>query len=279
MNLSKSFAQASALYFQGKAFLNHCFKAKTRYSIHSPFLYDWVSNVLRANGDPQLETKAEYYRGSLLQDHEPLFKSQQGAKSKRLVPERKSVSQEAAKSGIARKHGRLLMRLTAYYRLSNVLELGTSLGIGTTYLALGQQSLNQKQLVSIEGSSTTYEKAASHFNHFRKDNPEFDHVQLCQGRFDACLPEVLNTLGQVDLLFLDGDHRYEAVMENFSLCLAKAASHSVFVIDDIHWSPGMEKAWQTIQETPEVTLTIDLFQMGLAFLNPNLTKEHWALWY
>ncbi|MEJ7676870.1 MAG: hypothetical protein WKG06_03130 [Segetibacter sp.] len=47
--------------------------------------------------------------------------------------------------------------------------------------------------------------------------------------------------------------------------LEKAIESSVFIFDDIHWSKEMEEAWKYIQQHSAVTLTIDLFFIGIVF--------------
>lgn len=265
--------------FRVRALLHYWWRARCHFHVHSPFVYDFFQKVLLPKSKKEFGKKAEEYRGRLLKDQAPLFKTHQGANSKRLVPERKTVAEEASKSGIAPKYGHLLMQMVHYYQLCNILELGTSLGLGTAYLALGQSHLNEKQLISIEGCPSTYQSVKSHFKELKASNPELGHVQIRQGRFEEQGPKALGALKQLDLLFLDGDHQYDSVLQNFQLCAGQAHQNAIFIIDDIHWSPGMLKAWKTIQAMPNVTLTIDLFQMGVVFFNPRLAKENLVLRY
>lgn len=269
--------RASLYAYRCKALLRYLLVARSRYRVHSPFVYDFIRHILRGKTDESSEAKVRAYRQALSNDHNALLKTRQGAHSNHLFPVRKTVAQESAKSGISLKYGRVLMRLIQHYQLSNILELGTSLGIGTTYLALGQKTLPHRKLISLEGCPATHAKASAHFQAFWGQAPEFAHVSLQKGSFEEQLPFALNQFDRLNLLFLDGDHRYESVLENFQACSEKASANAIFVIDDIHWSKAMEEAWHVIQQMPKVTLTIDLFQMGLVFFNPRLSGEHFVL--
>jgi predicted O-methyltransferase YrrM len=81
----------------------------------------------------------------------------------------------------------------------------------------------------------------------------------------------------LDLVFFDGNHRYQPTMNYFNLCLKKANENSVFVFDDIYWSNEMTKAWEEIKNHKDVTVTIDLFSVGLVFFRTQQAKQHFIL--
>jgi predicted O-methyltransferase YrrM len=82
----------------------------------------------------------------------------------------------------------------------------------------------------------------------------------------------------VDLLFVDGNHRKEATLEYFNIFLEKATPQSIFIFDDIHWSKEMEEAWKLIQQHNSVTLTIDLFFLGMVFFSKDFkVKQHFPI--
>src|SRR5690606_22646601 len=99
------------------------------------------------------------------------------------------------------------------------------------------------------------------------------------GSFRSRLPEVLQKIDRLDLAFIDGHHAKDPTLDHFDQCLARAHNDTVFVLDDIHWSRGMEEAWEAIKSRPEVTVTIDLYQMGIVFLRTEQAKEHFVLRY
>lgn len=100
--------------------------------------------------------------------------------------------------------------------------------------------------------------------------------------FRECLMKhfrVLAGISKTDFVFFDGNHQYEPTLKYFNMCLDKVHSKSVFVFDDINWSEGMQRAWNEIKNHPKVTVTIDLFMMGLVFFDPDLSKQDFVLRY
>ena len=51
----------------------------------------------------------------------------------------------------------------------------------------------------------------------------------------------------------------------------------IIAIDDIHYSEDMERAWTEIKQDPRVTTTMDLYHMGLLFVDPHYLKRHYII--
>jgi predicted O-methyltransferase YrrM len=169
------------------------------------------------------------------------------------------------------KYGQLLFRTVNYFKSKNVLELGTSLGITTSYLASSAKDI---QCVSLEGCPHTAEIAQENFRKLGLEN-----IRVEVGGIDDTLPRVLNKLEKLDLVFLDANHRSSSVLNYFNQCLSKITENSVMIIDDIYWSADMEAAWKEIKNHSKVMATIDLFQIGIIFFNPDLHKKHYKMHY
>jgi predicted O-methyltransferase YrrM len=163
----------------------------------------------------------------------------------------------------------LLYRLVEYFRPQTIIELGTSVGISTLYLALANADT---RIYTIEGCTTKSEQAASNFTAMRVSNIE-QHI----GRFDHVLPDLLRQTGKLDFAFIDGNHTYDATIANFEILMSVANNETVFVFDDIHWSAGMQKAWDEIANNDRVTVSIDLFRFGIVFLRKELSKQKFVI--
>jgi predicted O-methyltransferase YrrM len=74
----------------------------------------------------------------------------------------------------------------------------------------------------------------------------------------------------LDFVFFDANHQKQPTLQYFNQCIAKANKNGIFVFDDIHWSEGMEQAWEIVKQHPKVTTSIDLYHMGILFFNPEL---------
>jgi predicted O-methyltransferase YrrM len=149
-----------------------------------------------------------------------------------------------------------------------VIELGTALGISTTYLATGNANT---PVITVEANSQLCDLASDHFSHSKLTN-----ITLLNNHFDDVLPELAaQTRGNL-LVFIDGNHTYDATMRYYHF-FSKLNNTAILVFDDIHWSAGIHKAWKEIQKSPDSGVTIDLFQMGIVFQGNK--KRNIALWY
>jgi len=156
-----------------------------------------------------------------------------------------------------------------YSKTQNTLEFGTSLGLTTSYLASPSSSM---LCVSLEGCQQVANIAVDNFKTLNIKN-----IQIVVGDIDITLLKVLNMFNQLDLVFIDANHKSEAVVNYFEQCLQKVHNDTVLVVDDIYWSKDMETAWKMIKGHSRVTATIDLFQLGIVFFNTDLQKKHYKM--
>lgn len=240
------------------------------HGIHSPFVYRFVREVLNNRAPIEAAAQIEALRKELLHDKRQLTVDDFGAGSVSGMRKQRSISQIAANSLKPPKYARLLYRMVQYFQPEKIIELGTSLGITTAYMASAAQ---QAQLVTLEGAGNIAAVAAENFRKLSLYN-----VQSVVGRFDEVLPEILQQIKQIDFAFIDGNHRYTPTMDYFHLLRQHSHHQTVLVFDDIHWSSEMEKAWKDIQQHPDVTLTLDLFFLGIVFMRKEqLQRQHFIL--
>jgi predicted O-methyltransferase YrrM len=235
------------------------------HGVHSPFVYAFIREVLMDQQLYPVYLTAENYRNQLLKDETLLDVQDLGAGSRTGNSRQRRVADIARSAVKPKKYGRLLYRMAKYYSYNHILELGTSLGVTTTYLSgLGEQAM----IRTIEGSEAIASNAAEHFH-----REQLHQVKLIRGHFDEVLSPVLAEMKQVDMAFIDGNHRYEPTMRYFKDLLKVVPASGCMVFDDIHWSAGMERAWEEIQTHPSVTVSIDLFFIGLVFFRPDFYQQ------
>jgi predicted O-methyltransferase YrrM len=227
------------------------------HGVHSPFVFDFITNVLNDTRTFYAYDEIEKLRRSLLSDKRILTIEDFGAGSGVFKSNQRKVSNIARSSLKPKKYGQLMFRMVDYYRTNTIIELGTSLGITTAYLASGNL---KGQVHTFEGAKQVAQVSRQNFEKLSLKN-----IELIEGNFDHTLQPYLSKVSKVDFAFVDGNHRKEPTIQYFEQLLTKANEHSIFIFDDIHWSPGMEDAWSHIQQHPSVTLTIDLFFIGLVF--------------
>ena len=257
----------------GYSYLEHYFKGNTRHGIHSPFLYNLLSNCIYFNIPSKEFEDIEKQRKRLKSTKETIKVSDLGSqKSKKSYGEDfRSISGIAKSSLKNRKHAILLHKIAHYFECDNILELGTSFGITTSYLSKARPHAN---IDTLEGCPQIASEAQQVFKSLNLKN-----ITLHTGNIDELLQQVIDKIKAPDLVFIDANHTYQATMKYFNILLKYKKENTILIIDDIHWSPGMEKAWREICSCPEVTVTIDLFFMGVVFFKKGLSKENFVIRY
>jgi predicted O-methyltransferase YrrM len=248
-----------------KDYLVHRLKAKNRHGLHSPFVYRLADEVIYDFGDKKVYHEVEGLRKLLLNDNRLIHVIDLGAGSRVNNDQQKRVSVIARNALKPPKLAQLLYRLAADFRPENIIELGTCLGVTTVYL---QKAAVNATVYTLEGSPQTAAVAAETFNKASANN-----IELITGNFDDTLPSVINKLARLDFVFIDGNHQKEATLKYFEWCLPKVHEKTVLIFDDIYWSEGMKEAWNLIKAHPKVTVTIDLFWIGLVFFRPGQARE------
>jgi predicted O-methyltransferase YrrM len=251
------------------SFIKYYLAAKTRFDIHPPFLFELVTEVFNNEGDNLDYAKVEMMKSGLLKDERLINVLDLGAGSVNNRSDQRSVRQIARSSSRPVKYGRLLYRMAAYIKPKTILELGTSLGISSAYMAFGSPA---SRIITIEGSPEIANLARENFLKL-----ELANVEVINGNFDDVLPGVLESVTQPELIFIDGNHRNDATIKYFNQCLSKVVNETVIIFDDINWSKGMQDAWSGIYHHPSVTLSLDIFFMGFVFFRRELSKQHFTI--
>ncbi|MBA2250089.1 MAG: class I SAM-dependent methyltransferase [Chitinophagaceae bacterium] len=250
-----------------KKYIGYYIKASNAkgHGIHSPFVYDFVENVLQNKKNFSACQDIEQLRKKLLQDERLINVTDHGAGSAMLTARKKKVKDIARTSLKNKKFAQLLFRIVGYYKPKTIIELGTSFGITTAYMASANPDA---KIYSIEGSTEIASVA-----HATLTGLGITNVTIVHGNFDETLSSTLSQAETADLVFIDGDHRKESTIQYFRMFLKKINAQSILIFDDIHWSSGMEEAWDIIKIDPAVTLTIDLFFIGLVFFKTEIKAK------
>ena len=250
-------------------YLLHRFKAKNRHGVHSPFVYRLIDKVIYDFDAKKVYTGIENLRKQLFIDTRIITITDLGAGSHVNNNRRKKISDIARNALKPAKLAQLLYRLTADLQPRNIIELGTCLGITTLYL---QKAAPAGKVYTFEGCPETAGIAKETFK-----KAGINDVELITGDFDNTLPQVINSLDKLDFVFVDGNHQKDATLKYFEWCLPKVHENTMLIFDDIYWSQGMKEAWNEIKAHPKVTVTIDLFWIGLVFFKPGQAKEDFLI--
>lgn len=224
------------------------------HGMHSPFVFHFMLDVLNNRQGYTPPIMLENLRRHLLRDKRVLQIEDLGAGSRVHNAKERTVRSLARTAVKPKKYSDLFYRLVRRYQPANIIELGTSLGLTTAHMAAANPAAS---VITIEGSPAVRQVALENFSRLQLIN-----IHSREGHFDDVLPQVLQSLPQVDLVYIDGNHRYQATMHYFSQLLSKVHNDTILVFDDIHWSAEMEQAWSEIKAHPSVRCTIDLFFLG-----------------
>ncbi|MEO8886482.1 MAG: class I SAM-dependent methyltransferase [Mucilaginibacter sp.] len=250
-------------------YLLYRLKAKTRHGTHSPFVYRLVDKVIYDFNAKKVYPEIENIRSGLLKDDRVITLTDLGAGSHVNNDRQKKISILAANSLKPPKLAQLLYRLVADLQPENIIELGTCLGTTTLYL---QKAAPAAKVYTLEGCPETARIAKESFN-----KAGLFHINLTTGNFDNTLPGIIEKLDKVDFVFVDGNHQKQATLNYFGWCLPKVHEGTLLIFDDIYWSEGMKEAWAQIKAHPKVTVTIDLFWIGLVYFKTDQAKEDFVI--
>lgn len=253
-----------------KDLLKYFLFARHKYGdgIENAFVYELVNKVFNSKGNKNNFSLIKKVIRDMFNDHSTMNRNNLGAGDK--VSEIR-VSSFVKKSSITPKYGKLLYNLILYYKPKTILELGTAAGISSIYFSLANPSAN---IISIEGCQQTAKLAQNNFSKLGIKN-----ITLINASFDDVLPQVLNQIKNVDFIFFDGNHAYEPTLRYFNQCLSFANENSIFVFDDIYWSDEMKKAWAQIKNNDMVSISVDIYRMGLIFFKKNIQKQNFIIRY
>ena len=241
------------------------------HGIHSPFVFELISRIMRNKIDNDIVLKVENIRKKNLSDDRVISVQDFGAGSSKMKEKTRRVSDIASYSSVPGKYGRLLANMASEFGKPDIIELGTSLGISTMYMAA---ACPDSMVYTIEGCPDTAEIARKNFQDSGMNN-----VNIIIGSFDDKIPELINKPVKPGLIYIDGNHRKEPTLRYFNQLADHSDRNTVIIIDDIHSSEEMEEAWSLIKRHEKVTLTVDIFRIGLVFFRKGMKQSGYVIKY
>lgn len=251
-------------FFQLKSYFSYWLDAVDEHSLHSPFFFDFYTRVVKVKPQAGI-TGIENLRKQLLNDKRELKGDDPGSGTRQ-----RKISSIARNSVSPLKYSQLYARIISEFKAKQIMELGTSFGINTLYLA----QFPEVSVTTFEGASEIAAIAKLTFEFHGSTN-----VKLIEGNLNNTLPRFLQDIRKVDFVFMDANHRYQPTVEYFAQLLPKLKDNSIVVVDDIHYSAEMERAWQYIRNHRLVYGSADLYRCGILFFDPSLNKQHVILHY
>lgn len=249
-----------------RSYLRFIWKSNNAHGVHSPFVFEFMNACFYDELASESKNTIMNYRASLLLDERIIDVKDFGAGSRVFKSNKRSVGAIAKNAGITLKNAYLLNQISRYLNPEKSLEIGTSLGLATVAML----SQNEKcKLTTLEGCPETSKIAQEQLADFS------GNVKFEIGEFNEYLDRLSDE--KFDFIYFDGNHTEEATKIYFSKLLKTVHNETCWIFDDIHWSQGMENAWEWIKNQPNVTVTIDTFQWGIVFFRKEQVKENFIL--
>ncbi|MDP1802467.1 MAG: class I SAM-dependent methyltransferase [Bacteroidota bacterium] len=252
-------------FHQIKHYIKHYLTARRGgHGVHSPFAFQLCEEVFYNRNSFYDLDELQKTRTSLLNSNTEIIVEDFGAGSKTFTTNKRKIKDLVAKGISTAKQSETLYKLINFLNCGAIIELGTSIGLNTLYLAKANKN---GKVITIEGSKNLVEFATE----LAKKN-NLNNIEFIEAKFDEALPTLLQN-NSPSLIYIDGNHTYDATMRYFNLALAKKDNSTVIIFDDIYWSPGMTMAWNEIKNNASVTLSIDLFYFGMVFFREELKEK------
>jgi len=232
-------------------------------------VYDLIVNTIYNKNPYYIFGPLESLRISLESDNKLIEIDDHGAGSKYGGKKHRTLSKICRQSVTSKKFAELLFRLVDKHKPDTIVELGTSIGLTTLYLSYAH---SKSKIITVEGAGNLSRFAKALFEKFKRKN-----IDVINGTFQQTIPDIIANNKSIDFVFFDGHHEKEATLNYFNEFVANVSEEALFIFDDIHWSKEMESAWKEIKNHEKVTLTIDLFEMGLVYFNQRNQKEHFVI--
>jgi len=275
-----------SLLHQGISFLRHLGRAGDAHAVHSPFLFElylrveraakprltgrpWLADAQKQAAIEALWKDIERERKRLLASQEMLAITDLGAGSLVSRARERRLGSIARSGLLPRSWGRRLAALRYSLPAGPVLELGTSLGITTSYLASVSK---EHPVVTLEGCPNTLAEAGKVWAKLGLQ----DRIRPILGDIDETMAEAVQQ-GPFSLVVLDANHRSGPVRRYFEQILPYLHPEGCIVLDDIYWTPDMTAAWQALASDGRVRQSVDLYRQGWLFFRPGQARERFVL--
>lgn len=258
------------MFYHVKAYVKYQTRTQKLKDIQSDFVRNFVSTCFYDKSKYVEYEELKKYRKFLLNHKGTVDMVDFGAGSQVFDSNIREISKVARTSGISAKNAELLFRVVRHLQPSRILEIGTSLGLATSALSMGNP---KAQLKTLEGCANTQSIPRGAF-----ESDEFsfesERIHFVNTEFSSYLNTEEAIREPLDFIYFDGNHSKEATIAYFDALLPTVNDNTVWIFDDIHWSKGMEESWEYIKAHPKVTSSIDAFQWGIVFFMPDLEGEH-----
>lgn len=250
-------------------FIRFFFNSKSHFSVHSPFLFDFIE-IFSKKADSQKELAFIFsYKKKIVSNCESIEIHDFGTGKRSNNTYITSIKKQAKRSLKNDSDIIILYNIVNKIKPKNILELGTSFGVSTLTMSIANPNCSIK---TFEGCPNISKKAEALFKEAKVSN-----IQIVVGNINTTLYDAKQVSEPFDLVFIDANHTYVDTLKYFFHIKTLLNKNSLIIFDDIHWSKEMNKAWKSIIEDTDITLSVETWNFGFVFFNNDLSKQHFIL--
>ncbi|WP_018342256.1 O-methyltransferase [Cytophaga aurantiaca] len=257
-----------SLLYRFFEFVKHYIVGHNEHGLHSPFVYQLYTTTIQNHGFPNYEQLEQHYF-ELISDHHLITNKNPGAGTSLHKNIRVPIKRLAKHSIKSLPWRQLICRLVDERTPQIVVELGTSFGITTAYIAA---TCPNAKIYTFEANSSLIELSREFFKLAGLTN-----IEIIEGDIDETLPAFLKQHPQIDVAYIDANHRFEPTINYVEQLMECVTWKGLIIMDDIYWSYPMTKAWEVLSSKKAVTVSIDLWQIGLLYFHTGQEKENFKL--
>jgi len=251
-----------------KEYLKFLIKSSNEHGVHSPFVFDLVTKCFYKKNNVYKWKNFLSIKKQLLDNKNYIKVTDFGSGSKVFNSNERQILKIVKVAGISNKKAKILIKIINYFSPKNILEIGTSVGLGTSAFKIG--NLNS-EITTLEGCPETAKVAKDLFL-----NNSLKNIEIIIGDFKETLPKVVKN-DSFDCIYFDGNHTKKATLTYFNYCLPTIKNNSFWIFDDIYWNSEMKQAWSKIKNHPKVTVSVDVFHFGIVFFRKEQAEEHFKI--
>jgi len=191
---------------------------------------------------------------------------------KELLSRENPIKTLTAKETQTKNYGALLFRLVNFFKRRSVLQIGSSTGVMSLYLALPLR--NSCECYALEERPGLLE-----FTQAFAENYSLSNIHWLEGDYTNNLNSLKPKIASFDFIFINTMGDSGKTQEALGLIETFICPDTVLVIDNIRRNKAMKILWQDIKNRQDVMLTIDLLSLGLVFFNTKLQKQHYKNYF
>lgn len=247
-------------------------KSSVGHGVHSPFVYNFLTEVINQQTPPAMVSGAESLRAEMLADRRAIDVTDYGIGTCGRKDPKRVIHDIAANAALSPRNAAMLARIAAAHSTPAggvVLELGTSLGISTLCLSAAAP---QNRIITVEGCPSVASVAQENLRKHKVSN-----VQLINAEFSDALRYLQQQNIRVGLAFIDGNHNGEALLKYFGVIMEMAAENITVVADDIHLNRSMYEGWKKICCNWHEDAIVEMFSFGILFRKRVLTPGRYKI--